>query len=215
MGKTASSLERILEAAMGLFEERGFSATSVEEIASRAGVAKGSVYWHFRSKDDLLLAIVDRGIGNVLARVEDLVRNAKGGPVRAIETILDLDLWIREGFDRSMRVVMGALADAGGRQATARIEKKLVRRGRATYRRAHTALTRAFRRLGPPAGLDAKSAATCLMACMEGILHLLGVSVADEHDTKSLTRSVRALFLGEHAEPHRKGQRPEGGGTSR
>ncbi len=74
-GGAASSAEvgdssragRIVEAAMALFEEHGYSATTVDDIASRAGVAKGSVYWHFKSKEGLLLAIVDMAVGGVMA----------------------------------------------------------------------------------------------------------------------------------------------------
>jgi AcrR family transcriptional regulator len=48
---------RILDAALSLFEERGFDATAVPEIARRAGVATGSIYRHFESKDALVNAL--------------------------------------------------------------------------------------------------------------------------------------------------------------
>lgn len=48
---------RILEAALELFEERGFDATAVPEIARRAGVATGSIYRYFTSKEDLVNAL--------------------------------------------------------------------------------------------------------------------------------------------------------------
>lgn len=48
---------RILEAALDLFEENGFDATAVPEIAKRAGVATGSIYRYFESKDDLVNAL--------------------------------------------------------------------------------------------------------------------------------------------------------------
>ena len=47
--------ERILRTATQLFAERGFNQTEMEEIAKRSGVAKGSLYNYFRSKDDLFL----------------------------------------------------------------------------------------------------------------------------------------------------------------
>lgn len=49
--------ERILEAALDLFEENGFDATAVPEIARRAGVATGSIYRYFASKDELVNAL--------------------------------------------------------------------------------------------------------------------------------------------------------------
>lgn len=48
---------QIIEAAIKLFAEKGFHSTSIQEIADAAGIAKGSMYLHFKSKDDLLLSI--------------------------------------------------------------------------------------------------------------------------------------------------------------
>lgn len=49
---------QIIEVGMRLFASKGFSATSVQEIASESGISKGAFYLHFKSKDDLLLAIL-------------------------------------------------------------------------------------------------------------------------------------------------------------
>lgn len=46
----------ILEAAMKCFAQKGFHATSIQEIADSLGIAKGSIYFYFKSKDDLLLS---------------------------------------------------------------------------------------------------------------------------------------------------------------
>lgn len=56
-GGASDPRERILDAALELFEERGFDATAVPEIARRAGVATGSIYRYFASKDDLVNAL--------------------------------------------------------------------------------------------------------------------------------------------------------------
>jgi TetR/AcrR family transcriptional regulator, repressor of fatR-cypB operon len=49
--------DRILAAALDLFEEQGFDATAVPEVAQRAAVATGSIYRYFKSKDDLVNAL--------------------------------------------------------------------------------------------------------------------------------------------------------------
>lgn len=66
---------RIVAAAVALFAEQGFDATSVNQVVARAGVAKGALYHHFESKDDLLYEVyrelVDRqlsGLDVVVAR---------------------------------------------------------------------------------------------------------------------------------------------------
>src|SRR3954452_14234221 len=54
------SRRRILDAAEELFAERGFEKTSFVDIAARSGISRGSIPWHFKNKDGLLLAVVDR-----------------------------------------------------------------------------------------------------------------------------------------------------------
>ena len=50
---------RILEAAVTLFSDRGFSAASVDDICAEAGISKGAFYHHFESKQALFLALLD------------------------------------------------------------------------------------------------------------------------------------------------------------
>lgn len=62
--------ERILEAALGLFAERGFHGTSVPEIAEAAGVAAGTIYRYFESKEQLVNALYQlhkRQLGQALS----------------------------------------------------------------------------------------------------------------------------------------------------
>jgi TetR/AcrR family acrAB operon transcriptional repressor len=54
------SRRRILDAAEELFAEKGFDKTSFVDIAHRSGISRGSIPWHFKNKDGLLLAVVDR-----------------------------------------------------------------------------------------------------------------------------------------------------------
>ena len=52
--------EQLLLAASELFVERGYQGTSTQEIAHAAGLTKGALYFHFRSKEDILLALIKR-----------------------------------------------------------------------------------------------------------------------------------------------------------
>jgi AcrR family transcriptional regulator len=52
--------ERILETSYELFSRRGIRAVGVDELIERAGVAKASLYRHFPSKDDLVVAFLER-----------------------------------------------------------------------------------------------------------------------------------------------------------
>jgi TetR/AcrR family transcriptional regulator, cholesterol catabolism regulator len=59
--------QRLYEAAIELIAERGYSATTVDEIAERAGVAKGTVYYNFPSKTALFEGLLTHGIGLLTA----------------------------------------------------------------------------------------------------------------------------------------------------
>jgi AcrR family transcriptional regulator len=56
-----SSRTEILNAALELFAKNGFHATSISQIAEKAGISKGLMYNYFKSKDDLLKNIIDNG----------------------------------------------------------------------------------------------------------------------------------------------------------
>jgi len=58
--------ERILETASHLFYEKGYNLTGINEIIEKAGVAKASLYSHFRSKEDICLAYLIRMDGNLV-----------------------------------------------------------------------------------------------------------------------------------------------------
>ena len=64
---SATTREHIVEAALALVADRGFTATSVDDIASAAGVAKGSVFYNFGSKSGLFEAIITEGVTRLTA----------------------------------------------------------------------------------------------------------------------------------------------------
>jgi AcrR family transcriptional regulator len=53
----ASTRERILDVALDLFSDQGYDGTSLREIAERLGVTKAALYYHFASKEDILMAL--------------------------------------------------------------------------------------------------------------------------------------------------------------
>jgi AcrR family transcriptional regulator len=60
---------QLLDVGRALFAERGFEGTSIEEIASRAGVSKPVVYEHFGGKEGLYAVVVDREMQSLLDRI--------------------------------------------------------------------------------------------------------------------------------------------------
>jgi len=78
---------RIRDAAVKLFAERGFDATSVQEIVDAAAVTKGALYHYFRSKDDLLYEVYHAMLGEQLAHL-DAILAAGQPPAQALRAII-------------------------------------------------------------------------------------------------------------------------------
>ncbi len=59
MADAGSSRTRLLDAALRVFREKGYTATTVEDLCHAAGVTKGSFFHHFESKEALALAAIE------------------------------------------------------------------------------------------------------------------------------------------------------------
>jgi AcrR family transcriptional regulator len=62
-------LPALLDAAARLFAERGYAATSMRDIAQAASMLPGSLYYHFAAKEDLLAAVYEAGVHEIVAAV--------------------------------------------------------------------------------------------------------------------------------------------------
>jgi AcrR family transcriptional regulator len=65
--------QAILEAAVQVFAQHGLDAATTDDIARAAGLSKGGLYWHFRSKDDILAAILMRFFDQEMAVLKELL----------------------------------------------------------------------------------------------------------------------------------------------
>ncbi|GAA3103169.1 TetR/AcrR family transcriptional regulator [Streptosporangium carneum] len=76
MRENADTRTRIQEIALKLFVEQGYEATSLREIAEELGVTKAALYYHFKSKDEIVTSLAE----DRLREVEELVEWAKDQP---------------------------------------------------------------------------------------------------------------------------------------
>ncbi|MCV7420628.1 TetR/AcrR family transcriptional regulator [Mycobacterium yunnanensis] len=60
------SRTRILDAATEIASERGYEGTSIGAVSTKCGLPASSIYWHFKDKDDLLAAVIERSFGTWL-----------------------------------------------------------------------------------------------------------------------------------------------------
>ena len=68
--KVSKSRKQILDAAASLFSQHGFDATSLREIAAAVNMKAGSLYYHFESKEAMILAVLNIGIENIHQNVQ-------------------------------------------------------------------------------------------------------------------------------------------------
>lgn len=80
----------ILAAALDLFTERGFSATRLEDVASRAGLSKAAIYLYFKDKVSLLSALVQATVGTNLALAGAMIGGHEGPVAPLIRQLLSV-----------------------------------------------------------------------------------------------------------------------------
>jgi AcrR family transcriptional regulator len=121
----SAGAQRVLGVALELFSEHGFAGTSLQDIADRLGVTKAAVYYHFRSKDDLLLALVEPAIDELVAIAAEPHSDLRGqrGPGLRVARYVDYLL-------RHRRVAAYLTRDATAMSHPMLIEKGAQLRGR-------------------------------------------------------------------------------------
>jgi AcrR family transcriptional regulator len=82
----------LIAAALKLFVEHGFAATRLDDVASAAGVTKGTLYLYFDSKETLFRAVIEQNILPLIARAEDSVAHHDGTAAELLRGLL-LDWW--------------------------------------------------------------------------------------------------------------------------
>lgn len=99
--KDNSRRDRILKPAAALFRRHGYERTSVREIAEAAGMTSGSLFYHFASKEDLLVAVMLEGLRSITATVAAAWRQEAPLAVR-----------LEEMFRRHLIGLLGPTLDA-------------------------------------------------------------------------------------------------------
>ena len=190
----------LLDAAEQLFQSRGVSHTSLNDIATAAGTTRGAIYWHFKDKADLFNAMMERVTlpleqTLVVAYVEQSahpvaeIRNAMQEALRLIATDAQTRLVLQIATHQvEYTTDMGAV-----------LERHLSVHGGCVARN-HAALQRAFAARGqsPPMALD--FAARGLQVLVEGLVHqwLLNTEAFDLQANGRAALDVYLRGLGLH-----------------
>lgn len=101
----ADTKSRVLDAATYVFSTKGYMNCSLDQVGEEAGLSKGAVYWHFSSKQDLFLAVLERNIDQQLRMLPGLMERilSSENPVSTIADWLKSEFkCLEEGNERSM-----------------------------------------------------------------------------------------------------------------
>src|SRR5215204_1393401 len=110
--RQAERRDAILAAALAEFSARGFAATRLDDVAKRAGVAKGTIYLYFRDKESLFQELVRAMLSPLVAKLE--AARMKDLPARAIAEAI-ADLFVREIFGTRRQDVIRLIIAEGAR----------------------------------------------------------------------------------------------------
>ncbi|MCB9561842.1 MAG: TetR/AcrR family transcriptional regulator [Kofleriaceae bacterium] len=177
--------EHLFTQAMRLFETRGYDAVSIDDIVREAGVARGTFYFHFPRKDDVLIELIRRSDRDIVARMASIER---GRPIR------DVLRATCDGFADGWRERRGLLPHAGA-VALRRIAEVADERDREPLRLelvGHVEAAIAAGELRP--GLPAQMLADIFL--LDVFAALMAWSVPGEPALDVVMAGVIELFLG-------------------
>jgi len=152
---------QILDAAQRCFAERGYHRATMDDLALAAGLSKGSLYWHFRSKEQLLLALFDRIMERIVAATRP--ERAESAPV--LDVILEPGRQLVKELTAD-REVLGSWLEFFGQTP---VRARLAAAYRDT-RRLFEELLRVGEARGEVGGASVSGMAVAITAAFEGLL---------------------------------------------
>ncbi len=126
----------LLAAALELFAEKGYAATRLEDVATRAGVSKGTLYLYFDSKEELFKEVVRSGIVRAIEEGEALIEQFKGTAADLVRAIV-IGWWERIGSTPLSGIPKLMLSEARNFPELAEFYRlEVIERGSRAFRRA-------------------------------------------------------------------------------
>lgn len=176
---------RLLDAAEHVFQERGVSRTSLNDIAAAAGTTRGAIYWHFKDKADLFNAMMDRVTLPMEEAFECAVAPDTQDPVAEIRAAMLQALGKTATDAQTRRVFEVATHKVEYVPELMAVQQRHLRVRKACRERVRLALERAIEERGRPLPVPAGAAATGLHALVNGLIQnwLLDAEAFDLMDT--------------------------------
>ena len=160
-----SARDVLMDSAAKVIAERGYGGASVDSIVEAAGLSKGTFYWHFESKEELFLALIEERIDRPALSLMDVTRTAPAQMATAPTVSRGLaDLFAGR---RELLVLLHEYWAAALRSQ--HVRRRYRRRQRALTRALADALRARHDETGVPLTLPAESLATAFIALAQGL----------------------------------------------
>ncbi len=189
--KSEESRQQVLDAALAVIARRGLSSTSVQDIADEAGLSKGSVHYHFESKDELVERVLDHACQTVEARVRASFE-APGSPVEKVRAAV-VTMWgLRRDGAPEIRVMTELFAQARQNPKICKALGDQLRRARAQILEVGLSSLVA---MGLKPRVSIEVIPRLLLAALDGLaIHHIVDPVTPEEEA-DLLRGVETTFL--------------------
>ena len=105
---------KIFETSMKLFAEKGYDATSIEDITATVGVAKGTLYYHFSSKEEIFEFLIGEGV-KLLKNSIEIKTEKLDKAIDKIKAIVLIELKVLVKYEDFMTIVLSEIWGSGPR----------------------------------------------------------------------------------------------------
>ena len=186
--RPSTTRERLLEAAIEMFAERGYAATGVDALCRRAGVAKTGLYWEFHNKVGLLNAVIDQVITEWVDEIREAAR-AAGSPRDRLDAALSAMRRRVKERPEIFRVLLVVLAER------TQVDEEAREALRRFFDRGHRALRDGIQESVGNILPDRELSEVCdvVLAMIEGVF--LRAQVYSDTDVDRLFGTVRTTIL--------------------
>jgi AcrR family transcriptional regulator len=181
--------EKIIKAAIDAFSKYGFDRTRMDDVAKTADLSKGTIYLHFKSKEDLFYAICENNLAEAKQQISTMFAK-KEDLVSEIERFYDV---FRNKKTANERVFFETIAESA---RNAELRKALYKQRMNIFETAigwvNLQIERGFFRKN----IDANAIAVGLVSLYDGLTvnKLLGVS--EDYNKKAWVETIRAIITG-------------------
>jgi TetR/AcrR family acrAB operon transcriptional repressor len=200
----AITREHLLDAAERVFRERGVAGSTLGEVAAKAGMTRGAVYWHFRDKSDLYAAMCERATLPLQTMVERAGVIPHADPMAALRE-LALTALARLACDARAQAVFDVMFHkterATGLEAV--VERERRDRGHCLLQ-VERVLAQAVEKRQLPADTDTALATRALYAYIEGVMDQWVLDPAAFDLAAAAPALVDTMLAGLRAAPPRR-----------